>query len=119
MKATQTELQMFIETAAGFWRAIGELDQVAANVIGSDDLQREAHSAGQKLQKTLDTAIRDWNGMLDSEHPPVSLCRSQSHYVPWQTDACEIYIAGPGTGGYCEACWTRRIEDQAREAARG
>jgi hypothetical protein len=118
MTITKTELQIFIETAAGFWRAIGELDQVAAP-HGGDDLQREAHKAYGALKKTLDTAIRNWNDMGTSEYPPIAQCASAAHYVPWKTDACEIYIAGPGTGGYCEACWTRRIEDQAREAARG
>jgi hypothetical protein len=116
--ATKTELQIFIETAAGFWRAIGELDQVAAR-HGGDDLQREAYKHCGTLQKALDVAIRDWNGELDSEHPAVSVCVSQTRCVPWKTEACEIYTVLASPDSYCPTCASAKAADEAREAARG
>ena len=118
MTATKTELQVFIETAAGFWRAIGELDQDAAR-HGGDDLQREAYKACGTLQKTLDTAIRNWNDMGTSEYPQISQCASQAHYVPWNNDACEIYTVAIWHAGYCPTCFSAKAAHEALEAERG
>ena len=87
---TKTEIQMFTETAAGYWKAIGELANVA-NAYRTG-LQREAHRAQAVLQKTLDRAIAEWNDIGDPEHAHIDLCAAQVRYAPWDTDNCTIYV---------------------------
>ena len=111
MKAPKTELQVFIGTAAGFWRAIGELVDVERR-FGGDRLQREAHDAQKSLQKTLDEALDEWNCMGDT-YPHVSLCVAKQRHVDWIDDGCAIYT----TGSICESCAVDKAAcDAATEA---
>jgi len=113
--ATKTELQIFIETAAGFYRAIGELANVARRWSG-DEFQREAHKAEVALQRTLDTAVNEWNCEGDSGHPQLAVCISQTRYAPHNIDACEIYTAPAWHAGYCPACASAKAAYELREA---
>jgi hypothetical protein len=99
MPKQKTDTEIFVETCAGIYRAITELDQVA-RPHGGDDLQREAWKATGALQKTLDTAIKYWNE--ERELPRISLCASVGNF--YLTDKCDIYAAGLATGGFCAEC---------------
>lgn len=104
MPKQKTETEIFVETCAGVYRAITELDQVATPQ-GDNDLQREAWKAVGALQKTLDTAIKYWND--EGELPRVGLCATAGKF---QDDGCEIYAVGLEPGGYCAEC-SRAKED--------
>jgi hypothetical protein len=95
----KTVVEVFTEACAAFYRAISELDQVA--VPRGGDLQHEAYKATGALQKTLDAAVKDWNG--EEELPPVSLCAGADSWESWAAK-CEKYAAGLEPGGYCTEC---------------
>jgi hypothetical protein len=111
----KTETQVFLETAAGIWKAIGELAEVVSNY--KTGLPREAHKAQQALQQMLDSAIKDWNESSYEQHARIGLCESQIRYVPWNTaDKCEIYVVAHGNGGFCTECAKQREDTQAGSA---
>ena len=98
----KTPTQIFIETAAGFWRAIGELAEVS-NRDGAQSLQREAADVEAMVQKTLDAAIEEWNEEATEGDLRISLCESQVRFAPWISE-CETYTVDHDNGRYCLPC---------------
>ena len=94
--------QIFIETAAGLCRAIGELADVS-NRNGAHSLQREAAKVEATLQKTLDAAIEEWNEEATEADLRISLCESQVRFAPWISE-CETYTVYHDNGRYCLPC---------------
>jgi hypothetical protein len=98
----KTTTQIFIQTAAGFWRAIGELADVS-NRDGAHSLEREVVKIEATLRKTLDSAIEDWNEEATEVNLRISLCESQVRFAPWISE-CEIYTVDHDNGRYCLPC---------------
>jgi hypothetical protein len=119
----KSELQIQIDTAAGFYRAITELDNVAAT--HGNDLQRAALEAVRTLQKTLNKNIANWNGELGDDdqplNPQLTLCAGVESWEPWaRREKCDVYIVTTG-GPMCQECTARKARydaDLAREDAR-
>jgi hypothetical protein len=99
----KTTAQIFIETAAGFWRAIGELANVGNRYGVAHSLQREAAKVEATLQKTLDSAVEDWNEEATEAELRISLCESQVRFAPWISE-CETYTPDHDNGRYCLPC---------------
>jgi hypothetical protein len=99
----KTPTQIFIETAAGFWRAIGELADLSNRCGAAHSLQREAAKVEATLQKTLDAAIEDWNEEATEADLRISLCESQVRFAPWISE-CETYTVDHNNGRYCLPC---------------
>jgi hypothetical protein len=111
--AKKSALQIEIETAAGFYRAITELDNVAAP--HGSDLQRKAHSFTGKLQHDLDYEIEMWNEEGDPEHPRLALCAGVESWEPWaKRDKCDVYVVVHG-GPMCQSCTAQKARWEADE----
>jgi hypothetical protein len=107
MKIEKTETQIFIETLAGFARAIAELDQVA-KIRGGDELQREAYKACLRLDSTLKDQLAGWNNEGDEEHPRIVECKW------YDTAACEVYTA---EALMCLPCAALKSKHEAEDLA--
>jgi hypothetical protein len=111
--ATPTKTQEFIATAAGIYRAIGELANVASR-HGQDAFKRQAAKAEDDLQKTLDAEIRGWNDYADELR--VTLCAHADSWAVWaRREKCEIYTAA--SSGVCDACAALKAAYDEKEAA--
>lgn len=108
MTATASEIKTMIATCRGIYRAITELDQVAAP-RGANELQRDAFRACGDLQKKLDAALADWN--LESELPTDDIVECDGNgsgkYAEWSTSAtrenCDTYTLR-NDSGLCNDC---------------
>jgi hypothetical protein len=109
----KTPTQIFIETAAGFWRAIGELADVS-NRYGSHSLQREAVKIEATLQKTLVSAIEEWNEEATEGDLRISLCESQVRFAPWRSE-CETYTVDHDNGRCCLHCAEANVSYEQSE----
>ncbi len=109
-QASETEIRSMIVTCRGFYRAITELDNVAAP--HGSELQRDAHRFTGILQKTLDAALRDWSdGSTDPEEngPKLVECKGNGS-GPWDDwsnaatrEQCDVY-AVENEAGLCPDC---------------
>ncbi len=108
---SETEIRSMIVTCRGFYRAITELDNVAAP-HSELDLQREAYKACGTLQKTLDAALEDWNsGSYDESEngPQIVECKGNGsgEYQEWSTatarERCDVYTVA-NESGLCGDC---------------
>ena len=113
---TDLEVKSMIAACRGFYRAITELDQVAAP--HGSDLQREAYTTCGRLQKTLDAAIREWSDWSTDpaeNGPKLRECAANgSGKLPeWSTvktrEDCDIYTVEneSGLGPDCLAAKTK------------
>lgn len=109
--ATASEIKTMIMTCRGIYRAITELDNVAAQ-HGANELQRDAYKAIGALTKTLDAALRDWNsGSFDESEngPQIVECKGNGA-GPWQDwsneatrERCDVYTVA-NESGLCNDC---------------
>lgn len=109
--ASQGEIKRMISTCRGLYRAITELDNVAAP-HSECELQRDAYKACGTLQKTLDAALKDWNSgsYEESENgPQIVECKGNGsgEYQEWSTVAtrerCDVYTVA-NDSGLCDDC---------------
>jgi hypothetical protein len=113
MPTIKTDAQIEIETAAAFYRAIGELANVESR--HGDELQREAFKAGAALQRTLDRDIHDWNHEDDPQHPRIVLCVGADSWKPWANrEKCDVYTTSPEA--ICAPCLASKAAFEREEA---
>ncbi len=107
----QSETKTMIMTCRGIYRAITELDNVAAP-RGENDLQREAHKYTGILQKALDESLKYWNdGSTDESEngPQLVQCagNGSGKIQEWSTAAtrenCDVYTVA-NESGLCDDC---------------
>jgi hypothetical protein len=115
--AKKSALQIEIETAAAYYRAIGELGEVGK--IHGTDFERTAAMASIALQAQLDREIREWNEELGDDdlplNPQLTLCAGVESWEPWaKRDKCEVYIVVHG-GPMCQSCTAQKARWEADE----
>lgn len=129
----KTAVEIEIETAAGFYRAIGELANVSRRF--GTDLQRQAFDAEAELEKALKLELAAWNDEADkTEFPRLVLCAAAESWEPWaRREKCDVYMVerpatGPAAGhetnrqilpdaGLCPSCTA--LKAAYTEASRG
>jgi len=110
MTASQSETKTMIMTCRGIYRAITELDNVAAP--HGTDIQREAFRFCGILQNALESELSAWSGgSLDPEEngPKLIECKGNGsgQYQDWSTAAtrenCDVYTV-ENESGLCDDC---------------
>ena len=95
MTQTAEDVELFITTLHGLWKAIGQLNQVSRENRYLDrmdwvrSVQRDLWKEEQHLQALLDDMLDEWN--VDEEQIHIVECSSVNSYNEYASKDCLIF----------------------------
>ena len=113
--AEKSEAQVFADTCAGYWKAIGELAEVESEYGGG--FKRECYEDMTRMEKRLKARLADWNSDTTSPLEAVVECHDATNVG--HLGKCLIYFLAGNSGdddGRCKPCAERKRSEDREDA---